>query len=176
MPVDYDTIVRVQMKDRTKLAAYIWTIVRDEHIVEDVMQDVYLLSFTKADQIEDEKHLPLWMRRTARLKALRHIRDRSNSPMILSQQALDQIEKDWKKLDREDSTTSLAALRNCVNTLTPRAKKIIKLRYIDGMKSAGIAEMLGQKVESVYVTISRIHRTLGECIRKQLRQKGLADE
>ena len=34
-----------------------------------------------------------------------------------------------------------------------------------------VAEVLGRKVETVYKALSRIHSTLGECVRRRIREE-----
>ncbi len=54
MALEQATVVRILMAERSKLLAYIWSIVRDEHAVEDVFQEVSILAVEKCGQITDE--------------------------------------------------------------------------------------------------------------------------
>lgn len=175
MPVSHDAIARVQMRNRAKLYSYIWSIVHDEHVAEDVMQDVYALALKKCDEIDDEEHLLNWTRKAARLTALRALRERHKSPVFLSDTTLDLLEQDWADMDSEDPSTMIEALRKCMGFLTPRAKQMVKMRYVDGIRCTDMAKTLNHKVESVYVAMSRIHRTLSNCIRSRIMREGVSD-
>ncbi len=159
------------MKDRAKLASYIWSMVRDEHLVEDVLQDVYVLAISKISEINDEQHLRYWSRHTARFLCLKALRDRRRMPISLSSETQNLLEGVWAELDKRETTDSVDALRSCIDVLTPRSKKMIRMRYVDGCKSAEIAKRLGQQVQSVYVSLSRIHRSLSECVKSHVMRK-----
>lgn len=172
MPVDHQTILRIQMRERAKLFSYIWSIVHDEHIAEDVFQDVGVLAMEKAREIHDAGHLKHWMIRTARFKALKAVR--SKHTLVFADETLDCLESKWEKVDADnDPAEMVTALRGCLNTLTPNAKRLVKMRYVDGMPGLEIAASLGRKAESIYSALSRIHRVLAECVRGRLRRDGV---
>ena len=58
-------------------------------------------------------------------------------------------------------------LRDCMKRLTVRARRIVKMRYVDGLSAAKVAEIMGSQVEAIYQSLWRIHRTLGKCVERQ---------
>lgn len=166
--VSPELVGRCFVAQRMKLAAYVWAIVRDEAMVEDVLQEVCALALRKHEAIRDADHLVDWMRRAARLEALKQLRQRSKNPLIFSNQTLDLIDGDWCDRDVDPTGPRLSALRHCLTMLTPRARDMLNLRYVEQLKPAQIAQHLGQKAESVYVTMSRIMSQLGQCVRGKL--------
>ena len=175
MPVDENTVVRVLMAERAKLLAYVWSIVHDEHIAEDVLQEVSMLAIDKRAQIDNERALLPWLRQTARYRALHAVRDRVKTPMLLDEKVLDGLAPYWQKYDDVPSQTLADALRYCVEQLTPYARRIVALRYAEGRSGTKVAEILGRKVRTIYVALSRIHRTLRDCIRQQRSEGGRTD-
>jgi RNA polymerase sigma-70 factor (ECF subfamily) len=167
MAMGQEQVVRQLLTERDKLFAYIWAIVRDDHLAEDVFQDVTLLAMKKADEIDGPDHLPNWLRSTARHRALYALRQRGAGP-ILDADLLDMMESDWKQLDPYAADDMTDALRQCLDRLSPDARKLIEMRYRESIKPAGIAERLGRKVTTVYVTLTRAHKSLGDCIRRRL--------
>ena len=69
-------------------------------------------------------------------------------------------------------------LKGCLGELTERSRQIVDLRYVDGLKSGRIAEMLGRKVESVYRTLTRAHVALRDCMEQHatVRQQALSEK
>ncbi|QNN25231.1 sigma-70 family RNA polymerase sigma factor [Planctomycetales bacterium ZRK34] len=167
MAMEQEQVVRQLLVERDKLFAYIWAIVRDDHLAEDVFQDVSLLAMKKADEIDGPDHLPHWLRATARHRALYAIRQRGGAP-ILDDNLLDQMESDWRQFDPFAADDMTDALRHCLSRLSPDARRLIEMRYRESIKPAGIAQRLGRKVTTVYVTLTRAHRSLGDCIRHRL--------
>jgi DNA-directed RNA polymerase specialized sigma24 family protein len=71
-----DSVVRVLIRDRAKLLGYIWAILRDSHLADDVFQDVTVLALEHAAEFNDDGHLLLWCRKAARFKALEILRSK----------------------------------------------------------------------------------------------------
>lgn len=168
MPVEHHVIVRVLMAERNKLFAYIWSIVRNDHITEDVLQDVALLAVSRREEIDGEAHLQAWLRKSARYKALEAVRACERRPVILDDTVLDLLESQWRQVDHVSTTAMTDALHHCMDKLTPHARKIVQMRYRDGVRSSRIAQILNRKVQAIYVTLTRVHRSLGDCIRARL--------
>lgn len=165
MAIDHNTIMRVLMRDRAKLFAYIWSIVRDIHLAEDVLQELSLLALDKSETIHNEQVLPAWLRSTARFRALRALENHRRHPAPLDDHLLDQLDGRWAQTDGEAPGELIDALRHCVSKLTPRARRMLRLRYAEGMSGADVANAAGIQPDSVYKSLGRIHRTLADCIR-----------
>ena len=54
-----------------------------------------------------------------------------------------------------------------------RARKLVDLRYRQNVSGKEVARKLSLPVNTVYVAMSRIHRTLSECVRRHLAQAGI---
>lgn len=166
MSMEQIEIVRVLLRDREKLFAYIWSIVRDAHIADDVFQDVSLLTIERRHEIGDEQHLGGWLRRAARLKALEALRARKRMPTILSDEAMNLLEAHWQELDGLSASDMVESLRTCMAKLTPYARQVVKLRYVDGMCGEKVAATLNRKLDTIYKSLSRIHRSLRDCMKR----------
>ena len=165
MAIEQDTIVRVLVKDRARLLAYIWAIVSDVHTAEDVLSDVTVLAVKKREQIVDEAHLAGWLRVAARTEALKALRTQRGRAMPMSDRLIDLLDAEWTRHDATASDELSEALQICLDRLPPRSRQLVKLRYADGLTGAVLAQKLNQQIKSVYVAISRVHRALGDCIR-----------
>lgn len=168
MPIENDTLVRILLRDREKLFAYCWMILRDNDLAEEVFQDVSMLALQKRESINDEQHFAGWLREATRLKSLEAIRSRKAKPTLLDNALLDALEPSWQRWDSMPSNALLDALRQCMGKLSSNARALVEMRYGQGLKSAAIAETLHRKAETVYVALSRVHSKLGECIRLRL--------
>jgi RNA polymerase sigma-70 factor, ECF subfamily len=165
--MDQDTLMRLLVRDQPKMHAYAWQFLRDDHLVEEVLQELALVAVKKGDQVVDEAHFPAWARKTCRNLAMNAVRKRGRSPQLLSTSVLDLLEAQWEKLDPVGGFDLIAALRKCVEKLTVRARQMIDLRYVDDLRSGEIAQRLGVKVGTIYISLMRIHRALAECIAKE---------
>jgi len=174
MTISETTIVRVLLAERAKLAAYIWVIVRDSHLVKDVFQEV-ALAVQKRAELRDEAALPVWLRRTARFQALAALRDKSrHATQPLTPEILDQLDAYWATQDGPAANGRAEALQECLPRLSPYARQIVALRYGKGLGGSAVAEALGRNVRTIYMALTRIHISLRECIEGQ-RKAGRLD-
>ena len=168
MPLDQKQVVRTLLAERDKLFAYVWSIVRDTHLADDVFQEVTLLAIERREEINDPTHLMGWARKTARFKALEAMRDKQATPMTLSEQTLELLDTHWQTHDIEDTNEVVDALRLCLDKLTDRSRSLVQMKYVDGLTGHKMAEQLNVKVDTIYKSLSRAHAALGECVRAQI--------
>jgi len=167
MSLDVDSTVKGLMRDRAKLLAYTHAIVRDREVAEDLFQEVVSIAIQKHDEISNADHLLLWARRAARNKALESLRKKKYRPLALDREVLDLLEAPWKRLDELDSRSEMDHLRECLDKLAPKTRKVVNLKFVDGLSGIQIAETVGNEVRSVYVALTRAYRSLEECIRRR---------
>jgi RNA polymerase sigma-70 factor (ECF subfamily) len=167
MMIDQESLMILLLRERVKLLAYIRAIVRDEHLAEDVYQDVAVLALRKREEINDQRHFLAWMRLTSRHRALKVLEQRRHQ-VLLDESLLDLLDEQWVEHDERPSADLTEALRLCLERLTPRARNLIRLRYAEGISGERLAAGVDRSLNAVYVSLSRIHRSLGECIRRRL--------
>jgi RNA polymerase sigma-70 factor (ECF subfamily) len=170
-----DALVRVLIRDRAKLLGYIWAILRDHHLADDVFQDVTVLAIERAADFNDEGHLLLWSRKTARFKALEVLRGKPYRTMSLSEEVLDMLAQTWECADAMNTQDEAEYLKACVDQLTPRSQEILHLRYTEGLTGVQVAEAINVQVGSVYVALTRIYQTLEKCIQQRRVEAGQAN-
>jgi RNA polymerase sigma-70 factor (ECF subfamily) len=175
MGLERDAVVRLLLRERAKILAYIYSILRDAQAAEDVFQDVSVLAIDRCAEIEGERHFLGWVRNAARFKALKAHRDRRGRNLELDDEVLDLLEGAWQRFDDNPARDMVEALRGCLDRLTPRARRLVEMKYVDGLDGAVMAERLGQKVRSIYTALSRVHRALSECLGRRAWEGGLAD-
>jgi RNA polymerase sigma-70 factor (ECF subfamily) len=173
MPPDHDEFVRTLLAERGTLLGYIHALVRDRHLAEDVFQSVMVAAISKRDAIQDRQHLLKWLRTAARFEALSQLRKTGDQPPGLDDSVLNQLESHWARHDAHAGSVKADALRHCVNRLAPHARDLLRLRYDEGFSGERLAALVGKSLNTVYVTLTRIHRTLADCVRAQLQREGV---
>ena len=168
-------IVRSLLKDRVKILSYLDSILGDFHLAEDCYQDVCAAAVAKADYFKDNTHLLRWSLRVGRNKAIDSVRRRSRQPRVLDDEILEELEDRWlseSSNPSDDDPDRIQALKLCLDRLSDNSRKIVDLRYYDGLRSGRIAEVLGRKAEAVYRSLARAHVALRECMERQLEKEG----
>lgn len=171
MALDRDTVVRLLLSGRAGLLGYIHSIVRDWNVADDVLQEVSILALKKCGSIQDEAHFGGWVRQTARFESLNLLRRQGHSPHLLGETVLDLLDTAWNAAERAVPSDSLDALRVCIEQLSSESRRILQLRYADGIKGLELAHSLDQSPNTVYVRLSRIHRKLGKCIALRMAER-----
>lgn len=169
--MDRDSVVRLLVSERLKLLASIRAMVRDEHLAEDILQDVSIVAVNKCEEIRDASVFPAWARQVARYKALHLLREQKNAPVVLDEHTLTLLEPYWPVYDPPASDDLNRYLRECLEQLNADARELVRMRHQENKSGAVMAEALGRPVNTVYVTLSRAYKRLGECIRKRLERQ-----
>lgn len=161
--MQHDAIVRLLLKHRALFLAQIVSVVRDFHRAEDIYQDISVLVLDKAAELNDETHFRRWMHKAAKHKALSAVEKESRTSQ-LDASVLELLDAQWQQEQPAPLADVLESLRHCVQKLSPRSQRIVELRYGQGLTGQKLGDLVGQKVNSVYVTLSRIHQTLNKCV------------
>jgi RNA polymerase sigma-70 factor (ECF subfamily) len=163
--------VSLLLSHRAMLLGYIAAIVRDPDLAEDVFQNVAIVVLDKASAVTAADGFPAWARRVARLESLTALRKRKRDPELLDQSMLDLLEDQWSAGDA-DPAPARKALRECVEALSPYARRLIHMRYVQELSGQDVAERLNRSPNTVYVALSRTYRVLADCVERRLAREG----
>jgi RNA polymerase sigma-70 factor (ECF subfamily) len=171
MALQQDIVVQLLLKHRGKLLGAIRAMVADEHLAEDIFQEVSIAAVNKCHEIVDVNHFAPWVRGAARLQALMALRNRNRLPRTLTANVLDALEIHWQKYDMQPDADTTDALRNCLERLSPYARQLIETRYTQGKRGNDLASALRRSMNTVYVALTRVHHTLRDCLRRQFAEE-----
>jgi len=170
--LDQASALRLLLANRSMLLGYINAITGDPTLTEDVFQEVSLVVMTKYASVTDSDGFRPWSRTIARFQSLKAVNRRRSSPLIMSGEIIDRLDQAWDDRERDDPrSTSIDALEHCLNKLTPKAQELVQMRYHQDLSGQTIAEQLKKPLNTIYVALSRIHRSLGECIRGEISRR-----
>lgn len=164
MVVEPDTIVQVLLRERLRVTALAVAVVRDVHAADDIFQQVVLAALEARSHFRDADHVLAWAFRAARHRAVdlarsRHLRS-------LPDEVLDLLES--KYADPVPAGELGEALHHCLDRLGEPARELLRMKYADGMAAAAIADRTRRTVGAVYQNLCRIHRSLRECVEREL--------
>lgn len=153
---------------RMDLISSVYAVTRDFHLAEDIYQEIFVKAVSRSASFESTSHLLNWFRLSARNRAIDLIRKAKGQYTGLSENTLSVLERDWSLGQQTREKESNDALMRCIESLTPRSQKIVKMQYFENRSSQEIADFIGGKVESAYQAISRIHKALKNCMERRL--------
>lgn len=144
------------------IKGFIHALLRDHSLVEDVLQETFLVVSAKAGSFRPGSNFVAWACTIARFKVLETIRRRARLECSLSAEVVEALAV--QATPEEGRDTALKHLESCLRELGGSARRVIDLRYFQARSPEAIAELLSMTVESVYVALSRSRRTLRMCI------------
>ena len=176
MPLSQNELLQLLLAHRAMLMGYVSLIVGDSHLAEDVFQEVALVVMNKGRAVTSAEGFPAWARTVARYKALNARKNRQRTPLALDEDLIDLLEDQWHAGDAAPPSAVPNALRECLERLSPQSRKLIELRYGHNLSGTALSERVGQQLNTVYVALSRIYRTLSNCVKLRLSREGLLYE
>ncbi|HYG33146.1 MAG TPA: sigma-70 family RNA polymerase sigma factor [Clostridia bacterium] len=161
---------------RHELMAFIFGLVRDWHVAEDIFQEVWVrLAATRerGTAIEDQAQ---WCRKVAKNLVVDHWRRQRDARVVADSTLLEFA--DFVELAFEENPSTLTpdrlqALNDCVSVLPEKSRRLLSLRYEEDMSLAGVAETVGQSPAAVIKALLRLRQTLALCVQRKLRLEGL---
>jgi RNA polymerase sigma-70 factor (ECF subfamily) len=170
--LDQETALRGILAEEPLLLGFVRAIVGSRTLAEDIFQDLVVLVMRKHAEIPNAAALPGWSRRAVRFLALKALEKRARERPVMDEELIALIERAVEDDGEVAVDPYLSALSACREKLSPAARELLALRYEQGIPGEQIAERLGRPLNTVYVTISRLHRTLADCIRTRVRGGG----
>lgn len=167
--LDQETALRVVLVQEPLLTGFLRAIVGSRTLAEDIFQDLVVLVMRKHAEIPNVAAVPGWTRRAGRFLALKALEKRARERPVMDEELIGLLERTWVDDGEPAADPYLTALAECRERLTAQARELLTLRYVQDLPGEQIALRLGRPLNTVYVTMSRLHRTLAECIRARLR-------
>ena len=129
----------------------------------------YLILCEKWAQYQPGTNFLAWSRQIARFEFLASVdpgrRDYVTAEMDILESALRAAESHGTP-----PSSRREALRRCLDQM-PQAKgrRVLELRYGEGLPGEKVAEQLGLSLNALYTLLSRVRRVLQECIERRVR-------
>jgi RNA polymerase sigma-70 factor (ECF subfamily) len=160
-------ITRLLIHRRHYILAYLYSLLHDHHAVEDVFQDVSLIAIQKAEEYRPGSNFIAWVFAISRNKVREHLRKRMGAP--IEDLLLRQMEEAFAgAVVNPDLERRKRALRQCVASLQQEARRVLELRYQEGLSPADIAAQIRQTRTAVNSVLQRIREKLRACVEQRL--------
>lgn len=166
-----------------RLFRYALSRIRDERAAEDLIQDTFLTAFKSRDKFKGESSELTWMIGILRNKIFEHLRKQSREVPLDAgaddderEEALfdgrhwraDAAPRDWGSDPQKNAESSefAAALRACLDALTPAVARAFVLREMEGVGHQESAEALGVPPGRLAVLLYRARMRLRKCLER----------
>lgn len=153
------------------VSGYLHALVRDAAIAEDLIQETALALLRKFPEYDAQRPFLPWALGVAKFQILSHRRDAARSRILFDDELVERLTQTWGEAAPRISGEQ-AALSHCLQTLTPRARNLLFLRYDQALDSAQIARKLSSTAGAVRVALQRVREQLRDCVRRRLQTEG----
>ena len=135
-------------------------------LLDDLVQDVFLSLLSARFEDRGPRATAAFLRRVAHHLLLKTMRRESRNVSLPDPDA---AEAAWVDFEGDDGGQGyLAALRECLERLTGRAREVLHLRYESSVRRAAIAERLELSEAGVKSILVRARKRLKACIETRL--------
>jgi RNA polymerase sigma-70 factor (ECF subfamily) len=159
------------LKHAEMIKGFIYALLPDVNETEDIFQEVFIVVNEKSSTYQQGTNFMAWVKSIARNKVLQHFDKQKNSKMVLSQASIenaiqhsDTLEQEWD-IHRN-------ALKKCIEKVSPKARDLLKLRYLEDMPPRKIADRLKRTVNGVSSALSKAREFLRTCVEQTFSRAG----
>ena len=136
-------------------------IVKDSYEAEDIMQDSFLLAFTKLDTLKDPKIFGSWLKRIVINNSIYHYKKNSKYNNVPLDDVIYKIEDTSDGLDTSELTSLKSnQVLETMNTLKENYKICLTLHLIEGYDYEEIGDILNISQANCRTMISRAKESL----------------
>lgn len=139
---DLDAFEALVRRHQRRVYSLAYHAVRDEGLAEELAQDVFVQLHAHLDRLESGRHLVAWLRRVTSHRVIDALRVRRH---VSSLEVVGEPPVDPPRADPLASRL----LRRALARLTPQARLVVMLRYMDDLAPTEIAEALDMSLNTV---------------------------
>lgn len=151
------------VKAQAVVGAYIMSVLRDSHQTEDVLQEVARVAVAKIGEYDPTRSFTRWVLGIAKYEILRERRNCARSRVYFSDELLENLASGFAA-EAASPDIRKEALRQCLQDVAGRKRRVLEMRYQRDLKPADIAERLGVTSNAILLLLSRTRRWLAKCV------------
>ena len=164
-----ENIIGLITRNQSQLRAYIYTLLPDPALVDDVLQETNLVVWRKASEFDPTRPFMPWACRIAFFQVKAARRDNSRDRHVFDSELVDILAAEGEI--SSDSPGYLDyALRDCLAELPEQKRDLILSRYHPDSSVKELAESRDETPGALSVELHRIRRSLESCILGKLKQ------
>lgn len=151
---------------------YCRQMLRDEALVDDVHQQVFVQAFRDLPRFEQRSALRTWLFGIARHRCLDAIKiqgRRDRRFLLDDEPGATDAAPGPSPLDQLSTAELAGALERCLDELAPATKSAVLLRYREGLAFDELAHQLAEKPGTIQARVARALPVLRKCLERRLK-------
>jgi RNA polymerase sigma-70 factor (ECF subfamily) len=166
-------VMRLALEHRAALWGFLVGLTKDPRRAEDLFQNTYLVLCEKWADFSPGTNFLAWARQIARFEFLASV-DPGRRPYVTAE--MDVLEAALDAAARRAASPPSErkeALRACLDRLPDaRGRRALELRYGESLPGDDVARALGVSCNALYTLLSRVRKSLQDCVERSLRTGG----
>lgn len=173
-----EPLIKQLLKHQSTFMGYLLAMTRDMDAAEEIFQNVAVVMMDPSTK-EEIRDFRAWAKEVVRRQALIYLRDKGRVPekvRAVEPMLLDGISQAFEEDETsvEAAKSELDALRNCLGKMPEKSRAMISLRYEQRASFDEIGKSIASSEIAVQRALSRLRKTLRDCVELALRQTGEA--
>lgn len=166
-PERVEAFVQLLGKNQRRIHLFVMTMVPNWSDAEEIIQETNLLLWREFDRFELGTNFGAWACRVALNQTLAWRKRKQRDRLQFSDDMLEAVAAEASaEAERLEERCSLLA--HCIGKLPEQHRVLVEARYGKGQSIETIGDGLGRSSDAVYRALSRIRRTLHECVTRSL--------
>lgn len=162
-----EDFLRLYSLYQRQIYAFIGTYCRNPADIDEVLQETSIVLWNKFSEFRSDGEFLPWAFGIARLEVLRYFRTRKDV-FPFNEQIFDAL-TEQRNQEQDAFERRCEALQQCLSKLSQRDRALVEECYRSGVQIKEVADRMHRPVNAVYQSLSRIRRTLFECISRAIR-------
>jgi RNA polymerase sigma-70 factor (ECF subfamily) len=164
-------MVQLIAQHQGRLRGFVRSLLVRPEDVDDLVQEVNLVLWEKAEQFEPGTSFWAWASQIARFKVLNRLRSYSRERLVFDEgfiaELADVAEERFAELEPRRE-----ALDHCLRQLPTTQRRLLDLRYFEGQSIDEVAGTTERPAGSIKQTLYRIRAALRSCIEQRMVENG----
>ena len=162
----FETIVR---EHEAAVRTFLTARFEDPFEAHDLAQEVFLIAWKQIGDLNLDRSLRSWLLTVAANVLRQHRRKSRATPIGGGDAVLEFLhEQTEKTADTKLNGPVFDALERCVGELTDGHRRLIEMRYAEGLSIREIGQQSGEKHSAVTMKLHRLRAALFDCIQRNL--------
>ena len=152
---------------KDKIWAMVYSIMRDYHLSEDVVQEVCFFIVNNPEKYDQSRKFLPWALGIARFKSFEAVRKSEKQADLLEDDILEKIQNDLVNMERDDDHR-INALQSCLQEVSQENKQILMMKYVEKLSAQNIALKIDRTPTATFSLLQRLRTTVASCINKKI--------
>ncbi|MDA0833837.1 MAG: sigma-70 family RNA polymerase sigma factor [Planctomycetota bacterium] len=134
---------------------------------EEILQETNVIIWKKYQQFVPGSHFLAWVCQISHYEILKHRERRRKDRHQFSSEFVSAVARESRQM-QDELEHRRGIMLECIENLRSADRELIKNRYATGENGKSVAAKFGRPVNAVYQSLSRIRRTLLDCISRRI--------